>query len=103
MISCGSYTFPLLESTFQDSVSISNGTANYIFPLTETTSGRIYQQTKFASAFHLYPKAGFYDVLKIEVFDKANYTGNGRVIYIPIEIINQNVYFRKIGDDAKVN
>jgi len=75
----------------------------YYFPATISSAGRVYQQMKFASAFHLYPKAQFYDVIKIEVFDNPGFAGNGAVLHIPIEVIDQQVFFRQIGSERKVN
>ena len=71
----------------------------YEFPEVTTDTKRIYQQMKMANRFHFYPKAGFYDVIKIEVFDQPAAGGNGSVLYIPVEVINQSVFFRKIGSE----
>jgi hypothetical protein len=58
---------------------------------------RIYKQTKFISAFHLYPNKGVWDQLLVTVRDGA---GNSRSIYIPIEVIGQDVFFRQIGSES---
>jgi hypothetical protein len=67
-------------------------------PLTETMTGRVYQQMKFASVYHHYPRAGYYDVIEVEVSDS---NGNLRRLYIPIEVISQSVMFRQIGSDMQ--
>ncbi|MBW7876771.1 MAG: hypothetical protein H3C47_12380 [Candidatus Cloacimonetes bacterium] len=73
----------------------------YKFPATVSSAGRVYQQMKFASAFHLYPKAQYYDVIKVEVFDSPGFSGNSSVLHIPVEVIDQKVFFRQIGSDRK--
>jgi len=70
----------------------------YRFPTINMTT-KIYQYQGFATGYHLYPKKGFYDVIKVTVSDKL---GNTRMVSFPIEITEQNVHFRSLGDESKV-
>ncbi|MBT3783727.1 hypothetical protein HOF92_02050, partial [bacterium] len=78
---------------------ISDDQSEHRFKAKSSTKGRIYQQSKILTVYHLYPNANFYDVIRVEVKDKA---GNGRVLDIPVSIIEQGVHFRKIGDRVKL-
>jgi hypothetical protein len=81
-------TFPVAQA--MDSI--------FELPPTPTMKGRVYQQMKFASVHHHYPRAGYYDVIEVEVSDS---NGNSRKLYIPIEVISQSVTFRQIGSDMQ--
>lgn len=60
---------------------------------------KVYQFQGFQTGYHLYPLKGFYDVIKVSVADKI---GNQRTVYFPIEIVEQNVHFRSLGNQNKV-
>ena len=52
----------------------------------------------FVTAYHMYPKSGFYDIIQVSVNDG---NGNMRKILFPIEIVPQDVHFRSLGSQNK--
>lgn len=70
------------------------------FPGYEAADKRIYNQYRHGVKDHLYPRAGYYDVLEVVVTDGP--AGNTRNIYIPIEVIPQELHFRKIGNEQRI-
>ncbi|MCO4780884.1 MAG: hypothetical protein KC646_01065 [Candidatus Cloacimonetes bacterium] len=65
----------------------------------KVTTVRDYQFQGFTSNFWQYPRPGRYDVIKITVSDEQ---GNTRMIRFPIEIMPQDLHFRKIGDNSRI-
>ncbi len=57
-----------------------------------------YQDFAELRAYHLYPKHGYFDEIKVIATDSA---GNKTAICIPVRIIPQDVHFRKIGNQSK--
>jgi hypothetical protein len=78
---------------------ISTDVGGHAFPSRASTAGRVYQQAKILTTYHLYPNANFYDVLRVDVKDGA---GNNRIMDIPIVVIPQGVHFRQLGDQTRV-
>ncbi|PCJ21499.1 MAG: hypothetical protein COB02_02585 [Candidatus Cloacimonadota bacterium] len=70
------------------------------FPGYNASNKRIYNQFRRGVKDHFYPRAGYYDVLEVVVIDGA--AGNTRKIYIPIEVIPQDLHFRKLGSDQRL-
>ena len=48
--------------------------------------------------YHLYPKHGYFDEIKVEATDSV---GNKTALCIPIRVIPQDVHFRQIGNQSK--
>ncbi|MCO4783142.1 MAG: hypothetical protein KC646_12530 [Candidatus Cloacimonetes bacterium] len=70
------------------------------FPGYVAADKRIYNQFRQGVKDHLYPRAGYYDVLEVVVSDGP--AGNTRRIYIPVEVIPQELHFRKIGNQQRI-
>jgi len=77
---------------------ISTDPGSHAFPERSSSAGRIYQQAKILTGYHLYPNANYYDVIQVDVTDNA---GNQRILDIPIIVIGQGVHFRQLGDQTR--
>ena len=72
----------------------------YRFP-TVNASDRMPNQYKDLAeirAYHMYPKHGYFDEIKVEATDSV---GNKTALCIPIRVIPQDVHFRQIGNQSK--
>ncbi|PCJ19786.1 MAG: hypothetical protein COB02_06235 [Candidatus Cloacimonadota bacterium] len=67
--------------------------------LAKVTTVRNYQSQGFISNFWQYPQPGRYDVIKITISDQQ---GNRRMVKFPIEVIPQDLHFRKLGDSTRI-
>jgi hypothetical protein len=76
---------------------ISTDPGSHAFPERYSSSGRIYQQAKILTGYHLYANANFYDVIQVDVSDQS---GNRRILDIPVIVIGQGVHFRQLGDQT---
>ena len=70
----------------------------YQFKTILSGSENVYQFQAFVTAYHMYPKSGFYDIIQVSVNDG---NGNMRKILFPIEIVPQDVHFRSLGSQNK--
>ena len=69
----------------------------YRFPTINKSVGQ-YQDLAEFRAYHLYPKDGYFDNIKIVATDSV---GNKTGICIPVRVIPQDVHFRQIGNQSK--
>ena len=77
---------------------VSSNPSNQPFNTIVTTAGRIYNQSKIARGYHMYPNSGTFDVIQVHVKDANN---NERFINIPIVVVSQDVHFRSLGSQNK--
>jgi hypothetical protein len=70
-----------------------------IYPIPEISANLQYIDTAQVKTFHLYPKAGFYDEIRVEATDQA---GNITALCIPIRVIEQAVLFRRTGQERGI-
>jgi hypothetical protein len=92
----GSGDFEILDDDTDGNYAI------HRFPDASSTSGnqRLYRHSKILTAHHMYPNAGFYDVIQITVGDNPQGSNpNTRTFHIPIVVVGQTVHFRQIGND----
>lgn len=73
---------------------VSSDPSNKPFQTIVTSDGRIYNQSKIARGYHMYPNSGTFDVIQVHVKDAR---GNQRFINIPIVVVPQDVHFRSLG------
>lgn len=69
----------------------------YRFPSVSKSAGE-YQDLAELRAYHLYPKNGYFDTIKVVATDSV---GNKSGICIPVRVISQDVHFRQIGNQSK--
>ena len=84
----GSLTLSPLDGAFME---------QYRFPTINKNVGQ-YQDLAEFRAYHLYPKNGYFDNIKIVATDSV---GNKTGFCIPVRVIPQDVHFRQIGNQSK--
>ncbi len=72
----------------------------YRFPSVDSADRKPNQYRDLAEirTYHLYPKHGYFDEIKVEASDSV---GNKTTLCIPIRVIPQDVHFRQIGNQSK--